>query len=116
MGIPQPKKRINVKKKGNRGEHDFARWLEANGIKAFRNSMSGGSIWKGDIANNLDLTIEVKTVKKINIMKCWKQVSRDASTAHNSPLLAIHIDGMPNDSWLIVIDNNDWLELIKKHE
>ncbi len=85
---------INAKKKGNKGEHEFSYWLMENGIKAFRNSMSGGSIWKGDIANDLDLTIEVKTCKAINMQKCWRQVERDASIAHNSPLLAVHFDKM----------------------
>ena len=107
---------INAKRKGNKGEHEFARWLESNGIKAFRNSMSGGSIWKGDIANSLDLTIEVKTVKKLNVMDAWKQVSKDASVAHNSPILAIHYDGRPKGEWLMVLDNNDWLELIKNQK
>lgn len=104
---------MNAKKKGNHGEHELANWLMENGIKAFRNSMSGGSVWKGDIANNLDLTIEVKTVKKINLMECWRQVNRDASKARNSPLLAIHFDHMPKKEWLIVIHSEDWLELIK---
>jgi len=105
---------INTKKKGNKGEHEFAHWLEDNGIKAFRNSMSGGSVWKGDIANNLDLTIEVKTVKKINLMEAWRQVERDSSIAHNSPLLAIHFDGFPKREWLMVIHSDDWLDMIKK--
>jgi len=104
---------MNVKKKGNKGEHDFAHWLMSHGIKAFRNSMSGGSVWKGDIANNLNLTIEIKTVKKLNLIKAWRQVSKDASTAHNSPLVAIHFDGMPKNQWLIVLHSNDWIELIK---
>lgn len=104
---------MNAKKKGNKGEHSFARWLMANGIKAFRNSMSGGSIWKGDIANNLDLTIEIKTVKKLNLLDAWLQVSADASKAHNSPVLAIHYDHMPKDTWLMVLHSEDWLELIK---
>lgn len=107
------KKKINVKKKGNRGEHAFAHWLERNGLKAFRNSMSGGSIWKGDIANNLNLTIEIKTVKAINLHKAWKQVEKDSSMARNSPLLAIHFDSMPKDTWLIVLHSEDWLDLIK---
>lgn len=105
---------LNSKKKGNKGEHEISRWLTANGIKAFRNLMSGGSIWKGDIANNLDLTIEVKTCKAINLKKCWKQVDKDASIAHNSPLLAIHFDQMPKDTWLMVMNSEDWLELIKE--
>lgn len=105
---------INSKKKGSRGEHEFAHFLIENGIKAFRNSLSGGSVWKGDIANNLDLTIEVKTVKKINLQEAWRQVTKDASVAHNSPLLAIRFNGMPPREWLCVIHSNDWLELIKK--
>ena len=107
---------MNSKKKGNKGEHALAHWLVANGIKAFRNSMSGGSVWKGDIANNIDLTIEVKTCKKINLKECWAQVNRDASIAHNSPLLAIHFDGTPNNTWLMVLHSEDWIELIKSKD
>ena len=103
----------NAKKKGNAGEHAFAHFLMDNGVKAFRNSMSGGSVWKGDIANNIDLTIEVKTVKKLNLMEAWRQVNRDASIAHNSPLLAIHFDGMGKNEWLIVQHSNDWVETLK---
>lgn len=105
---------MNSKKKGNKGEHELAHWLEENGIKAFRNSMSGGSIWKGDIANNLDLTIEVKTVKRINLLEAWKQVNKDASIARNSPLLALHFDHMPTKEWLMVVHSEDWLDLVKR--
>lgn len=104
---------INAKKKGNKGEHELAHWLEENGVKAFRNSMSGGSIWKGDIANNLDMTIEVKTVKKLNLMDCWRQVARDSSIAHNMPVLAIHFDHMPSKEWLVVIHSEDFLDYLK---
>lgn len=100
---------MNAKKKGNRGENLFATWLRANGIKAYRDSASGGTTHKGDLVNGLDLTIEVKTVKKINLKEAWAQVSRDASIAHNSPLLAIHLDGMPAQEWLCVIHSEDWL-------
>ncbi len=105
---------MNAKKKGNAGEHSFAKWLMGHGFKAFRNSMSGGSVWKGDIANDLDLTIEVKTCKKINLMECWRQVNRDASIAHNSPVLAVRFDNMPRDEWLIVMHSEDWAENLKK--
>ena len=100
---------MNAKRKGNAGEHKFAHYLVDNGIKAFRNSMSGGSVWKGDIANSLDLTIEVKTVKKLNLMEAWRQVSADASKAHNSPLLVIRFDHMPKDESLVVQHSEDWL-------
>lgn len=106
---------MNAKRKGNAGEHAFAHWLMSKGIKAFRNSMSGGSIWKGDIANNLDLTIEVKTVKKLNLQECWRQVERDASIAHNSPVLAIKFDKMPKNEWLIVLHSDDFIEYISNY-
>lgn len=101
---------MNQKKKGNAGEHAVAHFLERNGIKAFRNSMSGGSIWKGDIANNLDLCIEVKTVKKLNLKDAWFQVNTDSSKSHATPTLFIHFDGMPKDSWLVVMESSDWIE------
>lgn len=107
---------VNAKKKGNAGEHAFSHWLMSHGIKAFRNSMSGGSVWKGDIANNLDMTIEVKTVKKINLLEAWTQVNKDASVAHNSPVLAIRFDHMPKDEWLVVMHSEDWVEMVKKYK
>lgn len=105
---------INAKKKGNAGEHAFSHWLTGKGFKAFRNTMSGGSVWKGDIANDLDMTIEIKTCKKINLMECWRQVDKDASTAHNQPVLAVRFDHMPKDQWLIVQHSEDWIENIKE--
>lgn len=104
---------MNAKRKGNAGEHKFAHWLMANGIKAFRNSMSGGSIWKGDIANDLDMTIEIKTVKKLNLQECWRQVEADAGKARNTPVLAVKFDKMPSESWLVCMESSDWLALVK---
>jgi Holliday junction resolvase len=100
---------MNVKKKGNAGENNFANWMQANGIKMYRNSSSGAGMQKGDINNNLDMTIEIKTVKKINLQDAWYQVNRDASVAKNTPVLAIHYDGMRKDTWLIVMHSEDWL-------
>lgn len=105
---------INAKKKGNAGEHAFAHWLISKGFKGFRNSMSGGSVWKGDIANDLDMTIEVKTCKRINLMDCWRQVDRDSSIAHNQPVLAVRFDNMPKDSWLMVMHSDDWIDMVQE--
>jgi Holliday junction resolvase len=109
------KKRINAKKKGNIWENNFANWLKDNGIKAFKDTMSGGgNREKGDISNDLNLHIEVKGVKKINLLKVWKKAIMECEKTHNNPLIAIHFDGMPNDRFLVVIDNYSWLELLKK--
>lgn len=105
---------INSKKKGNHGEQLFAQFLRENNIKAWKDSASGGGSGdKGDINNSLNLSIEVKTVKKINLRKAWEQVNHAASLGRNSPLLAIHLDGMREKQWIVCIDNSDWVELIK---
>ena len=105
---------MNVKKKGNAGENKFANWMQEQGIAAYRNSSSGANHRKSDVHNAIDLNIEVKTVKKINLQEAWRQTTRDASMASSTPLLSIHFDGMGEDEWLIVINNYDWIELQKK--
>ena len=96
---------INSKKKGNHFENVFANWLKDNGIKAFKDTMSGGgNREKGDISNNLNLHIEVKAVAGINLQKVWKKALLECEKTHNSPLIAIHFNGMPEDKFLIVID------------
>lgn len=105
---------VNSKKKGNRGENLWANWLRDNNIcKAYRNSSSGANIVKSDVTNNLGMNFEVKSVKKLNLMEAWKQSERDAAMSHTIPTLVIHFDGMPQDSWLVVMNNYDWADLIK---
>lgn len=105
---------MNVKKKGNEGEDDFASWLFSHGIKAWRNGSSGAGMYKGDVNNSMDYTFEVKTVKKINLQKAWYQVNRDSSVARNTPALAIRFDGTPKKEWLMVIHSEDWIEMVKE--
>jgi Holliday junction resolvase len=106
---------INAKKKGNKGENAVANWLRDNGIKAWRdNASGGGSREKGDVGNNIDLSIEVKTVKKINLQEAWKQVKHASVIHHNEPALFIHFDLMPKNKWLVVMDSDDWLYFMKK--
>lgn len=107
---------MNVKKKGNHGENEFANWLQENGIKAYRNSSSGAGLYKGDVNNSLNCTFEIKTVKKINLQEAWRQVNKDSSIAHTTPVLAIHFDNMPKREWLVTIHSEDWLDLIKNVE
>lgn len=106
---------INAKKKGNHWENVWANWLKDNGIKAFKDNMSGGgNREKGDVSNDLNLHMEVKAVKGINLQKVWKKAELECQKTHNSPLIAIHFDGMKEEDFLVVIRNHDWLDLIKK--
>lgn len=104
----------NPKRKGNAGERDFADWLQSKGVKAYRNSSSGNNQWKSDVHNNLGLNIEVKTVKRLNLLEAWKQTDRDSSLAKTSPLLAVHFDRMPQNEWLIVLHSEDWIEMLSQ--
>jgi len=104
----------NPKKKGNRGEHLFAAFLQQHGFKAYKNSSSGGNHNKSDIHNDLDMNLEVKTCKKINLLKCWKQTDRDSSLARSTPVLAVHFDGMREMEWLMVMHSEDWMDMVKK--
>jgi len=107
---------MNAKKKGNAGENKFANWLQQNGIKAYRNSSSGANQWKSDIHNLLGINFEVKTVKKLNLLEAWKQSDGDSSLAKSIPMLAIHFDGMTENTWLMVLHSEDWIDLIKRVE
>lgn len=105
----------NSKKKGNKGENKFANWLIANGIKAWKDGASGGgNNEKADVGNNLNIHFEVKTVKKIGLMETWQKALHECGKTHNDPVLAIHFDGMPENKWLIVLDNDHFLDLLTK--
>lgn len=106
---------VNSKKKGNLWENRLTNWLRDKGIKAWRDNQSGGgNREKGDVGNNLDMTIESKAAKSIKLMEWWKQVSSAADKHGNSPVLFIHQDGMREDNWLVVMHSEDWAALVVK--
>lgn len=61
----------------------------------------------------MDLTIESKACKKVQLMEWWKQVDQAAAQQRNEPVLFIHVDGMPDNSWLVVQHSEDWIEARK---
>lgn len=106
---------INSKKKGNKWENKLANWLADNGFKAWKDGASGGGTReKGDIGNNLDMTIESKAYKQIKLMEWWRQVDKSASIHRNQPVLFIHQDGMPDNEWLVTMHSEDWIEMLKQ--
>lgn len=108
---------INSKKKGNKNENAFANWLRDNDIKAWKDGMSGGgNREKADVGNNINCNFECKAVKAINLKKAWQQTTKNAEMTHNTPYLVIHFDGMPENSWIMVMDNWSWLEMFKKSQ
>ena len=101
----------NPKRKGNNGELAFAEWLRSKGVKAFRDSASGGSnANKSDINTDTEFGFEVKTVKKLNLQEAWKQTDYASTVNKTVPVIAVHYDGMQKDEWLIVMHSEDWAE------
>jgi Holliday junction resolvase len=106
---------MNAKKKGNHWENKITNYLRDHGIKAWRDNQSGGgNREKGDVGNNLDMTIESKAAKNIKLMDWWKQVERSATIHHNQPVLFIHQDKMPDNEWIVCMHSEDWIDMVKK--
>lgn len=105
--------KINSKKKGNLWENKFAQFLVKNGIKAWKDGASGGGLnEKADVGNNINIHFEVKAVKKINLKEVWYKAEYECTKTHNTPVIAIHFDGMPEDKFLMVIDNDFFINLL----
>lgn len=122
FGIPERKKQINSKRKGNDNEHNLARALtEWTGIKFGRVPSSGGLRWEGesrfigdvvpqDETVNFPFTIETKSYKKLIlqngkfskvILKFWAQCLEDCKRSGKLPMLIVRENGMPKDEWHI---------------
>lgn len=104
---------VNAKKKGNIWENKLANWLRSHGFKASKDPSSGSFYERGDISNNMGFTIESKAAKKVMLQDWWKQVEYAATQQRNEPVLFIHIDGMPDNEWLVVMHSEDWVEHMK---
>lgn len=104
---------INSKKKGNLWENRWAKWLIDNSIKAWKDGGSGGgNREKSDVGNNINANFELKAVKKLNLLKAWKQSQSASDKTHNTPYVIVHFDGMADDEFLVVMNNYDWLDLV----
>lgn len=105
---------MNQKKKGNRNENKWANYLRLHGINASRNSSSGANIQKSDVHNDLNINFECKAVKRANIREIMAQSERDANMSHTIPTAVIHMDGMQDDTWYVVMRSADWVEMLQK--
>lgn len=76
----QPRKKINSRAKGARGEREFANFLkEEFGIKARRGVQFQGGTDSPDVVTEIkDIHFEVKRVEALNLYKAFEQAERDA--------------------------------------
>ena len=98
-------------KKGKRLEQKIASLMRSklgNNI-AVRMAGSGSGAIKGDVYNRY-FTLEAKNQEKVNLWKFWDQTTAQVQF-NKPPVLAISGNNRPI---LVVMDINDWLDLVKE--
>ena len=130
----------NSKKKGNKGEREVSKWWqEWTKFEFSRVPASGGLRWHsthntvGDImctneihSRIFQFAIECKNYKDINfehlilgnkkvkILEFWEQTRADAERGEKVPILFMRYNGMPKDTYFVVVSRN-LFSLIANH-
>jgi len=96
--------------KGKRLENKVASLMRSKlGAMAVRMSGSGSGYMKGDVYNK-HFSVECKNQEKVSIWKFWDQTTAQVQ-ALRPPALIISGNYRPI---LVVMDINDWLDLVKE--
>ena len=104
--------KINSKKKGSRGELEFANLCKAEGFDVRRTQQYCGNT--GDAADCVGLEgihIEVKRVEALNVDKAMDQARRDCKN-DDLPIVAHRKNGT---KWKITMDAEDWFKIYKEY-
>lgn len=105
--VEKPKRKINSKQKGKRGELAFAQWLrETFNIHAIRGVQYAGSADSPDVVGIAGVHIEVKNVENLNVYKAMAQARRDCATS--IPIVAHKKN---RTDWHITLEAKDWKTL-----
>ena len=101
--------------KGKELEKYIVQWLKESGLddRAARNPGSGNGLRKGDVDNDLGLSIECKNTKSFQIEKSFLQADRQ-SLGYLNPVLIWHPPQKPLSDSLVVITLHHFEELLKK--
>jgi hypothetical protein len=111
------KKRVDSRRKGNRGEVDFAHWLEENlKIKARRGfGQSAGGAARPDVESSIAVHWEIKCVEKLNIDNAMSQAITD-SRFGNIPVVAHKKNRKPWMITLLAKDLEEFCAIITNRE
>ena len=104
---------VNSKKKGSRGEREFANLCREEGYDGARRSQQYcGANNDADVVGLPGIHIEVKRVQALNIGKAIAQSIRDAKTSE-IPIVAHRKD---REKWLITMLAEDWFRVYREFE
>jgi len=101
---------MNSKRKGKRGELDFAKFCREQGYDVRRGQQYNG-LEGEDVVGLPGIHVEVKRVERLNIYDAIAQSKRDARG--KIPIVAHRRN---NCEWLITMRAEDWFKLYREWE
>lgn len=101
---------MNSKRKGKRGELEFARFCREQGYDVRRGQQYNG-LEGEDVVGLPGIHVEVKRVERLNIYDAIAQSKRDARG--KIPIVAHRRN---NCEWLITMRAEDWFKLYREWE
>lgn len=99
---------INSKKKGSRGEREWAKLCREYGFNCRRTAQYCGNTGEAaDVVGIPGIHQEVKWVERLNLRDAMEQAKKDCG--NNIPIVAHKKN---NKEWLVTMRAEDWLKLI----
>ena len=103
---------INSKKKGSKGELEFANLCKEYGFKDARRSQQYAGINNdADVVGLPEMHIEVKRVERLNIDNAMDQCERDKKDEE----MGMVAHRKNNKDWIISMKADDWFEIYKRY-
>ena len=103
--------KINSKRKGKRGELEWARFCRDQGYDVRRGQQYSG-IGGADCVGLPGIHIEVKRVNRLNLYDALAQAKRDAPPGA-IPIVAHRRD---HCDWVVIMDARDWVRIYREWE
>jgi Holliday junction resolvase len=102
---------MNSKRKGQRGEREFAAVLASHGYEARRSQQYCGVAGDADLVVDMPgVHFEVKRVETLNVHKAFAQASKDARVTGDMPVVAFKRN---RGEWMVAMAAEDWLKLME---
>lgn len=100
---------INSKRKGKRGELEFANLCKEHGFNTRRSQQYSGINGDADVVGLDGIHIEVKRVERLNISNAMKQAIRDSKDGE-IPIVAHRKN---RENWKVTMGLDDWFKFYK---
>jgi hypothetical protein len=107
----KPKRRINSRAKGARGERQWRDEIRAAGWQAERGQQFAGGAWSPDVRTDLPFHFEVKCVEKLNMDNAIAQAERDSANGEKPWAVAHKKNG---GDWHVTISADTFFTLCRE--